>query len=65
MFDKLKSLKGKAEEVAGAHGDKITDGLEKVGEFVDGRTGGKHSDKIDSGVEKAQDFVERLGEQKD
>ncbi len=39
--DALKNLKEKAEEVAGTHGDKISDGLEKVGEFVDGKTRGK------------------------
>ncbi|WP_338486102.1 antitoxin [Streptomyces sp. SCSIO 75703] len=60
--DALKNLKEKAEEVAGTHGDKISDGLEKVGEFVDGKTRGKHSDKIDTAVDKAQDFVGKLGD---
>lgn len=62
MFDALKNLKEKAEEIAEAHGDKISDGLEKAGDFIDGRTGGKHSDKIDTAVDKAQDFVGKLGE---
>ncbi|MGA4837664.1 antitoxin [Streptomyces sp. G45] len=62
MFDALKNLKAKAEELSGTHGDKISDGLEKVGHFIDGKTDGKHSDKIDTAVDKAQDFVEKLGE---
>ncbi|MFF2850873.1 antitoxin [Streptomyces sp. NPDC058001] len=65
MLEHLKNLKEKAEEIAEEHGEKITEGLEKAGDFIDDKTGGKYSDKIDSGVEKAQDLVERLGEKKD
>ncbi|QEU89872.1 antitoxin [Streptomyces kanamyceticus] len=61
MFDALKNLKDKAEDLAEAHGDKISDGLEKVGDLIDDKTGGKHSDKIDTAVDKAQDYVEKLG----
>jgi hypothetical protein len=62
MFDALKNLKDKAEDLAEEHGDKISDGLEKVGDLVDDKTGGKHSDKIDTAVDKAQDYVAKLGE---
>ncbi|GHJ25604.1 MULTISPECIES: antitoxin [Streptomyces] len=62
MFDALKNLKEKAEEIAESHGDKISDGLERVGDFIDDKTDGKYSDKIDTGVDKAQDFVERLAD---
>ncbi|MDK1349203.1 antitoxin [Streptomyces sp. 378] len=65
MFDALKNLKDKAEDLAEAHGEKISDGLEKVGDFIDDRTDGKHSDKIDTAVDKAQDYVEKLGAKKD
>ncbi|MEU1307136.1 antitoxin [Streptomyces shenzhenensis] len=67
MFDALKNLKDlkdKAEDLAEDHGDKISAGLEKIGDLVDDKTGGKYSDKIDTGVDKAQDYVERLGERK-
>ncbi|GAA3884003.1 antitoxin [Streptomyces sedi] len=64
MFGAFKNLKGKAAEIAGQHGDKIADGVEKVGDFVDNKTGGKHSDKIDSAVDKTQDAVEKLGDDK-
>nr|WSY52143.1 antitoxin [Streptomyces sp. NBC_00886] len=63
MFDNLKDLKEKAEEIAEAHGDKITDGLEKAGDLVDDKTDGKHTDKIDTTVDKAQDLVEQLAEE--
>ncbi|MFB8102096.1 MULTISPECIES: antitoxin [unclassified Streptomyces] len=65
MFDALKGLKEKAEDLAEAHGDKISDGLEKVGDFIDDKTDGKHSDKIDTAVDKAQEYVQGLGEKKD
>ncbi|MER5544233.1 antitoxin [Streptomyces sp. NPDC001118] len=62
MFDALKNLKDKAEDIAEEHGDKIAVGLEKAGDVIDERTGGKHSDTIDTAVDKAQDLVEKLGE---
>ncbi|QNP74648.1 antitoxin [Streptomyces roseirectus] len=60
----LKELKEKVEGLAGEHGDKISAGLEKAGEFIDERTGGKHGDKIDTAVDKAQDYLGKLGEKK-
>lgn len=63
MFESLKNLKDKAEDVAEAHGEAIGAGLEKVGDLVDDKTDGKYSDQIDTGVEKAKDVVQRLGEQ--
>ncbi|WP_369386937.1 antitoxin [Streptomyces sp. CG1] len=62
MFDALKNLKDKAEGIAEEHGDKIADGLEKAGDFIDERTEGKQGDKIDAAVDKAQDLVGKLGE---
>ncbi|WP_018501051.1 antitoxin [Parafrankia discariae] len=62
MFDRLKDLKDKAEDLAEEHDDKIVDGLEKAGDIADDRTGGKYGDKIDIGVDKAQDYVRKLGE---
>ncbi|MCT9107005.1 antitoxin [Streptomyces mirabilis] len=62
MFDNLKNLKDKAEELAEAHGDTISDGLEKAGDIVDDKTDGKYTDKIETGVDKAQEYVEKLGD---
>ncbi|MGW3497326.1 antitoxin [Streptomyces sp. NPDC001020] len=64
MFDALKNLKNKAEELAETHGETISQGLAKVGDLIDDKTDRKYSDKIDTGVEKAQGFVERMGEKK-
>ncbi len=58
----LDKFKKQAENLAEEHGDKIEDGIEKVAEIVDDKTGGKHSDKIESGAEKAKDMVEKLGD---
>ncbi|MBB1252616.1 antitoxin [Streptomyces alkaliterrae] len=60
----LQNLKDKVEDLAESHGEKITEGLEKAGDFIDDKTSGKYSKQIDSGVDKAQEFVERLGERK-
>ncbi|MEU7565743.1 antitoxin [Streptomyces fradiae] len=60
----LKDLRDKAEDLAASHGEAITQGLEKAGDFVDARTDGRYADRIEAGVEKAQGLVERLGERK-
>ncbi|MBB1243371.1 antitoxin [Streptomyces durbertensis] len=60
----LKNLKDKVEDLAESHGEKITEGLEKAGDFIDDKTSGKYSKQIDTGVDKAQEFVERLGDRK-
>ncbi|MBM7440093.1 antitoxin [Streptomyces sp. HB132] len=64
MFEVLKNLKDKADDLAEEHGDKIVGGLEKLGGFVDDKTDGKHSDRIDSAVDTAQDYIGKLGERK-
>lgn len=59
IFDRFKK---NAEDAAEKHGDKVRDGLDKAGEFIDEKTGGKHSDKINDGVDKAKDGLDKLGE---
>lgn len=59
IFDRFKKSAGDAAE---KHGDKVKDGLDKAGEFIDEKTGRKHSDKINDGVDKAKDSVDKLGE---
>lgn len=50
LFDKVKNFASK-------NPDKVGQGVDKVGDMIDERTGGKHADKID----KAQDMArERL-----
>jgi antitoxin protein of toxin-antitoxin system len=57
LFDKIKD---KAAQMAGQHGDKAEEGIDKAAEFADEKTGGKHSDKIDTGAQKAKDAMGNL-----
>jgi hypothetical protein len=59
LFD---DIRDKAEDLAEQHGDKIVEGIDKVADLADERTGGQHHDKIESGAEKARDYVEKLAE---
>ncbi|MGW2523901.1 antitoxin [Streptomyces sp. NPDC001617] len=63
MFESLKNLKDKAEDIAEEHGEVIGQGLEKAGDLVDEKTDGKYADQIDTGVDKAKDLLDRLAEQ--
>lgn len=47
IFDKLKGA-------ASTHQDQVSQGLDKVGDAVDQKTGGQHSEHIDQGVEMAK-----------
>jgi hypothetical protein len=53
-------LKGKAEELAGEHGEQIEGGLDKLGDLIDDKTEHQHSEHIDTGVEKAKDLLRGL-----
>ena len=58
LADNLGGLGDKAQDLAGQHADKIDQGIEKGGDFVDEKTCGEHAEHVD----KAQDFAgERLG----
>mgnify|MGYP003460937563 CR=1 FL=1 len=52
--------KKKLDDVVDEHGDKIADGVEKAGDFIDEKTGGKHADKVDMVQEKAGDAIDSL-----
>jgi hypothetical protein len=60
LFDKLKKMAGKAEDLVEEHDDKILDGIDKAADLADDKTGGKHADKIDTGADKAKDTVRKL-----
>lgn len=57
FIDKAKDFaaqsSAKARDLAREHSDKIDQGIQRAGTFVDDKTGGKYADKID----KAQDFA--------
>ncbi|WP_052663585.1 antitoxin [Psychromicrobium lacuslunae] len=55
IFD---DIKGKAEDLIGDNADKLKDGIEKVGDFIDDKTGDKFKDQIDGAQKAASDFVD-------
>ncbi|HEX3816166.1 MAG TPA: antitoxin [Mycobacteriales bacterium] len=54
IFD---SAKDKMKDLAGDHEDQVDQGLDKVGDVADDKTGGKYSDQIDQGKDKAGDYL--------
>jgi hypothetical protein len=64
FLDKVKVQAGdlldKAVDTAAKNSDKITEGLDKAGDFVDKRTKGKYTDKIATGKVKAKQGLEKL-----
>lgn len=47
----------KAKNFAGKHADKVEQGIEKVGDTVDQRTGGKYTAHVDKAQAKAGDLL--------
>src|SRR4028119_1730567 len=64
FLDKIKvqavTVKDLAVDTAAKNSDKISDGLDKAGEFVDKQTKGKYTDKIQTGKVKAKQGLEKL-----
>ena len=56
----LDKLRSKATEAVDKHGDKISGGLDKAGEFVDKKTGGKHHDRIERAKSTTGDALDKL-----
>lgn len=50
----------KAKDLAAENKDKVKEGIEKAGDFIDEKTGGKFSDQVDQGEEAAKDAVDNL-----
>ncbi len=48
------SFLDKAKDLIDKHDEQVDQGLEKVGDEVDKRTGNKYSSQIDRGVDEAQ-----------
>ena len=61
LSDKLNELKDKAKDLVGQHGDKVEDGVDRAGRFIDEKTGNKHSDQINQGTDKAKDALRDWG----
>jgi MT0933-like antitoxin protein len=62
LTDKLKDLKGKAEDAVVERHDQIQHAVEKAGAAADKRTGGKYHEKIQKVGDKAVGLVDSLKE---
>ncbi|MEZ2388641.1 antitoxin [bacterium RCC_150] len=56
----LDDLKGKAQDLIGGNEEAIKDGIDKVGDFVDDKTGGKFAGQVDAARNAASNFVGNL-----
>lgn len=63
LSDKLKDLRGKAEDAVVERKDQIQQTVQKVGEAADQRTGGKYHEQIQKAGAKATGFVDGLGDE--
>ncbi|WP_404285563.1 antitoxin [Glutamicibacter arilaitensis] len=54
-------LRGKAEEFAQQNPDQVSDGINKVGDFIDDKTGGKFAEQVDGAQQGANDYLGGLG----
>ncbi|WP_297747278.1 antitoxin [uncultured Tessaracoccus sp.] len=59
MFDDIKN------KVAGQDPDKLREGVEKAGDFVDEKTDSKYADKVDKAQDFANDQLDKLGGKND
>ncbi|MGH3714805.1 MAG: antitoxin [Micromonosporaceae bacterium] len=59
LMDKFDDMKKKGKDLAGEHGDKVNEGVDKAKDFADEKTGGKYSEQIEEGAEKAKDWTEQ------
>ncbi|WP_371931366.1 antitoxin [Glutamicibacter sp. MNS18] len=66
-MSKFDELKGKAEglaqkagQFAAENSEKVSEGIEKAGDFVDAKTGGKFADKVDGLQDGAQGLLNNL-----
>lgn len=57
--------RGKSQDLAHQHGDKIDDGMDKGGRRIDEKTGGKHSDHIHGGTDKGKDAMGKYTDEGD
>ncbi|WFR82598.1 MULTISPECIES: antitoxin [Arthrobacter] len=57
VFD---DLKGKAQDLVQGNEQAIKDGIEKVGDFIDEKTGGKFAGQVDAVQDGASNFVDNL-----
>ena len=62
MFD---NMKDKVSDLVDQHGEQVGEGLDKVGDFLDEKTGGQYADKVDQGQTSVKDALDNLDGQDD
>lgn len=55
--DNLKGIVDKGKDLAAENSDKIEGAVDKVGDFIDDKTGGKYADKVDKAQEAAKNAI--------
>jgi MT0933-like antitoxin protein len=53
-------LMDKVRGMLGQHGDKVEQGIDKVGDVVDDKTGGKYAGQVDKAQDVAKEGVDKL-----
>ena len=63
-FDELKGkaegLAQKAGQFAAENSERVNQGIDKAGDFVDGRTGGEYADKVDNVQDGARNLLNKF-----
>lgn len=57
----MDNMKDKARDLAGEHGDKVDQGIDKAGQMAKDKAPDQHDDKIDQGVERGKDAAQDFG----
>jgi hypothetical protein len=53
-------LMDKVRGMLGQHGDKVEQGIDKVGDVVDDKTGGKYAGQVDKAQDAAKEGIDKL-----
>jgi hypothetical protein len=51
---------GKVDDIVDKNAEKISEGIDRAGDFIDEKTGGKFSEHIDKVQEKVGDQVDKM-----
>lgn len=54
----LGDMADKAKDLAREHKDKVDEGIERGGDFIDEKTGGKYEEHVDKGQDAARDYLD-------
>ncbi|WP_370614534.1 antitoxin [Mumia sp. Pv 4-285] len=60
LLDMFKGHKGKVQDLARDHGDKIAGGIDKAADIASDKTGGKYDQHIQKGAHAAKEGLDKL-----